>query len=152
MLTITAENPRRPDVLVLLGESDEYSKARYPAESCHLVDPAALAQQNVRFLVARRGERAVGCGALVLAEDGSAELKRMIITASARGQGLGRMILARLEHVARDEHVQVVRLETGVHNDAALRIYRASGYRNRGPFGSYRPDPLSVFMEKVLSP
>ncbi|HEV8436640.1 MAG TPA: GNAT family N-acetyltransferase, partial [Methylomirabilota bacterium] len=33
---------------------------------------------------------------------------------------------------------------------AALGLYRAAGYVERGPFGDYRPDPLSVFMEKRL--
>ena len=151
MLTIAAESPHQPDVLALLRESDEYSMTRYPPESNHLVDPAALAQPNVRFLVARRDGQTVGCAALVLSGNDSAELKRMIVTSGARGQGLGRAILARLEDMARQEHVRTLLLETGIHNVAALHLYRASGYRDRDPFGSYRHDPLSVFMAKTLA-
>jgi putative acetyltransferase len=29
-------------------------------------------------------------------------------------------------------------------------LYRSHGYREIGPFGSYGPDPLSLFMEKRL--
>jgi len=152
MLAIAPESPNQPDVLALMQESDAYSADRYPPESRHLVDPALLARSNVRFLVARRDARAVGCGALVLADDGAAELKRMIVAAAARGRGVGRAILDRLETVAGREHAPVIRLETGIYNDAALRLYRACGYRDRGPFGAYGADPLSVFMEKVLTP
>ncbi len=43
-----------------------------------------------------------------------------------------------------------MRLETGIKSDEALGLYRRSGYIERGPFGAYRADPLSIFMEKVL--
>jgi len=33
----------------------------------------------------------------------------------------------------------------------ALALYAAAGYERRGPFGAYRDDPLSVFMEKRLA-
>lgn len=32
------------------------------------------------------------------------------------------------------------------------RPYQRLGYRERGPFGAYLPNPLSVFMEKRLAP
>jgi putative acetyltransferase len=41
-------------------------------------------------------------------------------------------------------------LETGVLQPDAIALYRGQGFRDRGPFGSYAPDPLSVFMEKAL--
>ncbi len=34
----------------------------------------------------------------------------------------------------------------------AIGLYRRLGYRERGPFGRHRPDPLCVFMEKNFSP
>ena len=43
-----------------------------------------------------------------------------------------------------------LRLETGVRQPAALRLYERAGYARRGPFGGYPDDPLSVFMEKLL--
>ena len=46
--------------------------------------------------------------------------------------------------------VTTLRLETGIKQDAAIRLYESAGFRRRGPFGSYRDDPLSVFMEKPL--
>jgi putative acetyltransferase len=44
--------------------------------------------------------------------------------------------------------IRLYRLETGIKQPEALGLYRKLGYRERPPFGSYRADPLSVFMEK----
>ena len=46
--------------------------------------------------------------------------------------------------------VRLFRLETGIKQTEAVGLYRKLGYRERHPFGAYRPDPLSVFMEKSL--
>jgi putative acetyltransferase len=42
-------------------------------------------------------------------------------------------------------------LETGVENHAALDLYTRAGFKRCNPFGDYRADPLSVFMQKDLS-
>ena len=59
-----------------------------------------------------------------------------------------RRILAELERRAADFGYQAVRLETGIHNTEALALYRRNRFVERGPFGDYAPDPLSIFMEK----
>ncbi|MGI9311875.1 MAG: hypothetical protein ACR2P7_10210, partial [bacterium] len=46
--------------------------------------------------------------------------------------------------------VDALRLETGVHQAAAIGLYARLGFIRRGPFGDYADDPLSVFMEKKL--
>jgi putative acetyltransferase len=51
--------------------------------------------------------------------------------------------------VGRCERVEVIRPETGTASRDALRLYRSFGYRERGPLGAYRPDPLGVFMQKL---
>jgi putative acetyltransferase len=33
----------------------------------------------------------------------------------------------------------------------ALEIYPSAGYRERGPFGPYRDDPLTLFLERDLT-
>jgi len=151
MLTIARERPDQPDVLDLLRQSDDYSDALYPPESRHPLPIAALSVASVRFFVARLGERAIGCGALVIGTNGEAELKRMFVDRVTRGRGVGRAVLQELEDTARREGVRTLRLETGISNHEALKLYRRSGYQERGPFGSYRADPLTVFMEKVLA-
>ena len=55
-----------------------------------------------------------------------------------------------LEDELRDRQIRLARLETGISQPEAIGLYRRLGYRERGPFGRYRPDPLSLFMEKTL--
>ncbi len=150
MLEVRAEAPRQDEVIALLQASDAAAQALYPPESNHLLDIGALEKPEVRFFVARRVGVAVGCGSVVLAGDGTAEIKRMFVSEAARGSGAAGAIIAVLEDCARGEGVTALRLETGVHNHAALRLYERQGYRRRGPFADYWDDPLSVFMEKAL--
>jgi putative acetyltransferase len=147
---VAAASPREPEALALLRQSDAYFAALYPAESNHLLGADELDRPGVRFLLARWDGRAVGCGALVLAAPGEGELKRLFVVPEARGLGVGREILAALEANAREAGVRVLRLETGVAQPESLCLYRRHGYVERGPFGGYGPDPLSVFMEKRL--
>src|SRR5262245_29998055 len=148
MLSIAQEPPHPVDVQALLQQSDDYMTALYPPESCYPIYADALAGPEVRFFVARLDGEAVGCGALVLGADGAAERKRMFVEASARGRGVGRAILDAIEATARREGGRMLRLGTGVSNREALGLYRIRGYRERGPFGNYRADAFTVFMEK----
>jgi putative acetyltransferase len=149
-VAIAEEPANQPEVHTLLLQSDIYFASLYPAESNHLVGIAALAEPNVRFVVARRAGVAVGGGALVLGANGEAELKRMFVIPEALGLKLGSRILDTLEAAAKTEGVRVLRLETGVRQPEALALYRRHGYTERGPFGSYERDPLSTFFEKWI--
>jgi putative acetyltransferase len=76
----------------------------------------------------------------------------MFVRAEARGQGVGRRLLAALEDAARRRNVDRISLETGIRQPEAIGLYRASGYRDCPPFETYAPDPLSLFMTKFLQP
>jgi putative acetyltransferase len=47
--------------------------------------------------------------------------------------------------------VEILRLETGAASHAALALYEKTGFKLRGPFADYGPDPLSVFMERPVN-
>lgn len=152
MLEIRPVQPSVEEVRQLIAELDNYQAELYPAESNHLDPLAELERDHVRFLgaFATGGERQLlGCGAIKLLGD-YAELKRMFVRPTARGQGVGSQLLAALEQLAAAEQIRVVRLETGVKQPEALGLYHGRGYRPIEAFGDYRPDPLSVFMEKRL--
>lgn len=76
------------------------------------------------------------------------ELKRMFVHPEARGQGVGRAILAFLEAEASAQGCRMFALETDVRQPEAMALYASAGYVRGGPFGDYAPDPLSVFMTK----
>lgn len=150
-VVIAIEPPRQTEVMRLLELSDAYAASLYPAESNHMVDVATLEKPVVSFFVARREGTVLGCGALVAAEDGTGEIKRMFVAEAARGLKLGKRLIEAILERAGELSLSVVRLETGIHQPQAIGLYRAYGFTEIGPFADYRSDPLSIFMEKRLS-
>ena len=151
-LTIRIEPPDQPDVQRMIEALDAQMTALYPPESNHLLDIAALSDPAVTFLVVRDAEAAVGCGALLRDPRGWGEVKRMYVRPEQRGRGIGRRVLAEFEAIARNAHLPLLRLETGIHNMDAITLYRGAGFTECPAFGDYAPDPLSVFMEKRVEP
>jgi putative acetyltransferase len=149
-IEIAVEDPDQPEVAPLLQASDVYMASLYPADSNHMLDVASLRQPGVAFLVARVDGEALGCGAVVDSGEGWAEVKRMFVSPAARELKLGRRLLEELEAIAARRGARVLRLEMGGLQPEALGLYRSAGFVEIGPFGSYGPDPLSIFMEKTL--
>ncbi len=149
MIDLRIENPDQPDIVALLQAADDWYATLYPAESNHLLDVSTLRQPDITFLVAREGGELLGFGAVADRGD-YAEIKRMYLAPAARGRKLGHRILEALEAHAARRGLTCFRLETGIHQPEAIGLYRSNGYRDIEPFGDYRPDPLSLFMEKRL--
>ena len=149
-MIINTETPDQPDVRAMLAKLDAYCAALYPAESNHLLDIDALMKGDVLLLVARDIDgAAVGCAAL--ANRGAyGEVKRMYVDEARRGLGTGRKLLEHLAMFARMSGLSELKLETGIHQPAAIALYEKVGFSRCEPFGDYRPDPLSLFMEKRL--
>ena len=149
--TIALEPPRQLGVLRLLELSNAYAASLYPAESNYLVPVDELEQDSVSFFVARSGDAVLGCASLVGHPDGTGEIKRMFVDKVARGMKLGKHLLETLEKQAEQRGISIIRLETGIYQPEALGLYRKAGYLEIQPFGDYKPDPLSLYMEKRLS-
>lgn len=150
-IRIAEANPNIEEAQKLIGELDAYQTALYPAESNHLDSIEELTSPNVVFVVAYVDDQAVGCGAVKDVNGEYGEIKRVYVSPQARGLGLAKAIMTYLETRALARGIKIVRLETGIHQAEALGLYEKIGYEKRGPFGSYREDPLSVFMEKRLT-
>jgi putative acetyltransferase len=151
VLSIKQENPAQSDVAELLRHGEAFSASLYPPESSHHLPLDALRRPEARFFVARDTKgTALATGALVL-HDGWAEIKRMWVEEAARGRGIARRVLNVLIGQAASAGIEILRLETGVSSHAALALYEKTGFKRRAPFGDYRPDPLSVFMERPVN-
>ena len=151
MYSITSESPAHPDITNLIADLDSYQSTLYPAESNHLLDLTGLPDHSLIMMVIRdRQLNAVGCGAIVLNGDGSGEMKRVWIDPTHRGQRLGEKLLAALEDEALSRGCDTLRLETGIKQLPAIHLYERCGYQRCEAFPPYAPDPLSLFMEKVL--
>jgi putative acetyltransferase len=112
--------------------------------------PEHLANGRGTFLVARDGDRAVGCGAIRLLDPTTAEVKRMYVEPERRGKGVGWAVLASLEAAARQLGAQRVVLETGVHQVAAILLYRRAGFEQVDCWGEYASSPTSICFAKNL--
>ena len=102
------------------------------------------------FLVARAGNKAVGCGALRRLDATTGEVKRMYVEPELRGHGVARQILARLESAASELGIRRLVLETGIHQADALALYSRSGFRKVPCWGEYAGSETSVCFEKHL--
>ena len=145
-------SPDDADVKDLIDQADTLMSSLYPPESNHLDGVEELKKPNVLFVGAYKGRELVGCGAVkILTDHGSyGEIKRVFVSPEHRGLGISLEIMRFLENHLIESGIRVARLETGTKQPEALGLYRKIGYIERGPFGGYREDPLSIFMEKAL--
>ena len=146
-------DPQAADVKALVAVSDAFYEGLYPVGSNHLEALDDLEKPNVLLMGCRIGGALVASGAAKLMDDDGdyAEIKRVFVLDDYRGRGLSGRIMNYLETELHQCGVRLFRLETGVHQPEALGLYRKLGYHQRGPYGAYGPDPLSVFMEKQSS-
>src|SRR5215208_2547152 len=86
------------------------------------------------FFVAYRHDEPLGCGAVKHHPGGVTDIKRMWISPSARGLGLGRRLLDHLEAAARAGGARVAHIETSASLTEALALYRSAGWVEVEPF------------------
>ncbi len=128
--------------------------ARYPEEGAtHFrLDHAEVAPGRGAFLIARRDDAPIGCGAVRRLDAAAAEVKRMYVVPPARGQRVGLAILTALEAEARRLGVARLVLETGARQPEALALYRRAGFADVPRFGEYVDSALSLCLAKDLGP
>jgi len=144
---------RAPETLHLVEQLWAELGFLYPEVKGPPAAPDEIVGERASFVVAWVKGEAVGCGAFrPLSEDQDhvAEIKRMYVEPTMRRRGISRSILSELEKLARNCGYTVIRLETGLRQPSAIRLYETSGYHRIEPFGRYRDDPLSVCFEKLL--
>jgi putative acetyltransferase len=149
---ITEERPDSTDALQLLSELDEELwRHPYPPQSRHAFSVEKLLRENVAFFVARLNAEPAACGGIKIFSGDYGEVKRMYVRTASRGRGLGKAILSHLAGYAQQQQISLMRLETGIYQVEAIRLYEGWGFKRRPPFGEYQKDPLSVYFEKRLT-
>ena len=151
-IAIVEQRPDSEDAAQLLAELDaELHQHPYPPESRHAFSVDKLVREGVAFFVTRYEGTPAGCGGLKLFGSEYAEVKRMYVRPANRGFGLGKAMLNHLAEYAQGRQVSVLRLETGIYQPEAIRLYERFGFQRRPPFGEYKVDPLSIYFEKRLA-
>jgi GNAT superfamily N-acetyltransferase len=151
-LAITAEPFDSDDARRLIAGLDAGLAELYPPEERFgpNLKPEHLEDGRGTFLIAWDGDRAVGCGAIRVLDPTTAEVKRMFVEPDHRGRGVGKAVLMSLEAAAKNMGVQRLALETGVHQQAAIALYRRAGFTQVDCWGEYRSSPSSICFEKNL--
>ena len=148
---ITSERPDTADARALIDELEEHLATLYPRESRHGYSVEKLIAQGVAFFLVRDNGTPVGCGGIQLFGTDYGELKRMYVRPQFRGLGFAKLMLDHFSDYARSRSVRLLRLETGIHQHAAIGLYERAGFQSIPPFGDYKDDPLSRFYEKRIS-
>ena len=147
---ITPEHPASPDATVLIAELDAHLEPLYARESRHGFSVQKLIADSVAFFIVREDGVPAGCGGIKLFGTEYGEIKRMWVRPQFRGLGFGKLMLDHLAEFARSHGIEILRLETGIHQHAAIRLYEQIGFRRIPPFGPYTDDPVSRCYEKRI--
>jgi len=148
--SVTPERPDTSDAQALIAELETELAPLYPTESRHGYSVGQLLAEGVAFFLMRENGTPAGCGGVKLVGMEYAEVKRMYVRTQFRGLGLARLMLNHLADYAQSHGIEVLRLETGIHQRAAISLYERLGFQRIPPFGEYKEDPLSRFYEKRI--
>ncbi|MBE5975798.1 MAG: GNAT family N-acetyltransferase [Paenibacillaceae bacterium] len=100
------------------------------------------------FVIARRGSKAAGCGAIRRIDDSTGELKRMY--AKEQGLGVGTSILNFLENKALEFGYSRLICETRKINVGACSFYIRNGFHVIPNYGKYQGRDEAVCFEKRI--
>ena len=147
-MTIELDDVTRPEVLALLEEHLRNMYEITPPEHVFAFDASKLRAPGVTFWTAWEDEALLGCAALKELSATQGEVKSMRTPVAFRRRGAGRALLNHILQVSRERGYEDLFLETGRQPDfgPAHALYRSVGFRDCGPFGSYRENGNSVFM------
>lgn len=139
---------------MLIAALDSEIQARYrePLDVDLSLDAHEVAERSGCFALAWVERRAVGCGAVRLVDDDTAELKRMFVLPKFRRQGVAKTLLQFLENEAVALGATRVVLETVTAPAGAAALYRWAGYSEIPRFGPYVNSEISYCMGKRLDP
>jgi ribosomal protein S18 acetylase RimI-like enzyme len=139
-------DPNHPDARqcfrAYFAELDSRSESGFDPDAGISAEPHELTPPAGCLLVAYLHSEPLGCGAVKHHADAPSEIKRMWVSASARGLGIGRRLLAELEARAVESGASMTRLETNRTLVEAIALYRSAGYRevpafNDEPFADH---------------
>ncbi|MFF2348368.1 GNAT family N-acetyltransferase [Kitasatospora sp. NPDC058115] len=144
-----------PDARLLTAEVQQEYVRRYGEADLTELHPKHFEAPAGLFLVAYLDGEPVACGGWRAKEAApfgiratDAELKRMFVRPRARGRGLARVVLRRLERTAAEAGRTRFILETGTEQPEAVALYASEGYEPIEKFGLYRESEQSICLGK----
>jgi GNAT superfamily N-acetyltransferase len=151
-LEIQVSDPAGRDATALVADFFAEIASRYPGFDASRQPSAPLdaftLQQGGVFLIALRDSEPIACAGLQRLDETTGEVRRVFVRQSARGGGVGRVLLTSLLEAARDLCYQRVRLDTGDRLPEARGLFQAFGFRD---IDDYNGNPYAAhWMELTL--
>lgn len=153
MIKLSQESALQDDVRKMIIELNDYLNPLSPPEFQFQMTAEQMDEKDTTVFVARDDSgKAVGMGALKVHNCGIGEVKRMFTSPSVRGKGVGHALLNKVEELARDKNLIILKLETGATKgfEPAWRIYERAGYNQCDAFLDYPVSDYSRFYEKKI--
>lgn len=139
---------RDPEAVALLDAlTSELALGGYAVHETFGYSVAQLEQSRVHLVGVRVAGRLAGLGGVELQEGGIGELKRFFVAPEHRGTGVADALITALVVYAHDAGTDLLRLETGDKQRAAIAFYRRHGFVEVARFGPYVHSATSVCMQ-----
>ncbi|MBV9001261.1 MAG: alpha/beta fold hydrolase [Solirubrobacterales bacterium] len=151
-ITIVEEPFNGPGGTALVPEYVAVIRSLYPGWTPDVsprLTPEDVEPPSGRWLVAYRGVQPVGTAALKRLDNHTGEIKRVYVVPEARGAGVARALVARLEEIARTIGYAELRLDTGSRQPESVALFSSLGYE---PIPDYNGNPVAAhWFEKRLT-
>lgn len=152
--TITRATAPTDAIRLIFSEIEAFFGVLYSPEQRHGLSLDAIFQPGIEFFTASNDGEVVGCAGIAFYPD-FGEIKRMFVRQPWRGRGAAQALLAQLESTGRAAGLSRLRLETGIHQLAALKFYEREGFAPCAAFEPYTTKPpetlvTSLFYEKPI--
>jgi putative acetyltransferase len=135
-MTFEWRNVDDADFLALTKQLDAYFR-QILGDRQDAFDPCNAASSLNSALVASENGQAVACAALKLHSGGSAELKRVYVSPSYRGNGIGERLVTLAQERAIALGCHRIILETNPAFSQAVSLYTRLGFQKIQNFGCY---------------
>ncbi|MGR3712585.1 MAG: bifunctional helix-turn-helix transcriptional regulator/GNAT family N-acetyltransferase [Shimia sp.] len=151
-ITFVTVDPRSPDALYCLhayyAELDRRIAIGFDVTQSADPDATDMMAPRGTFILAMSDGLPLGCVGLKGTDKGYGEIKRLWISPAARGLGLAKRLMLKMEQSARDLDIPLLRLDTNSKLGEAVKLYETNGWTQIERFND---DPYpDVFFEKAV--
>ena len=142
---LLTEHPEQREKILIYFEPVKWEKTLSGLSETHARPKGAM-------LLARLGDLPVGCIMYHEMSPGVAEVKRLFVSAKARGKGVASHLVEALIESARSDGYLELRLDTTIYLDAAVQLYRKHGFVDSSHTIDLPAEALDVvvFMRRTL--
>ncbi|MEH2322710.1 MAG: GNAT family N-acetyltransferase [Nostoc sp.] len=149
-LLIYPENYESPVSNILINRMYQELTSLYGDTADGKFPPLDFSQPKSVFVIVWIQSQPIACGAVVPLAEEIGEIKRMFVESAWRGRGVAKIVLADLERRAQIFGYCSLRVETGIYQQPAIRLYESAGYQSIAAYGRYVRNPVSVCFEKQI--